>query len=211
MCAIYIYLVIGVKCCKTWDIHPVLKKHVFSFQTLVLSYELFISLPFFSHFPDNHQSYQICPQLSDETVILCVQSMLDVFTARGRPPWTLLGMPHLRKRGMGILSTRQGEVCMVAPPLLDVQTKTLIFFIRMSLDYWPCNDFSRLAHPSSTLYCSLLDSHWIIQDVMIFQSWPIPHKLCIVNHQGWSSFLHQFKLKRWCFFISLSLVLRCPH
>ena len=125
--------------------------------------------------------------------------MLDVFTARGRPPWTLLGMPHFRKRGMGILNTRQGEVCMVAPPLLDVQTKTLIFFIRMSLDHWPFNDFSRLAHPSSTLYCSLLDSYWILQDIMIFRSWPIPHKLCIVNHQGWSSLLYLFKLKRWFF------------
>ena len=29
-------------------------------------------------------------------------------------------MSHLRKRRMGILNTRQGEVCMVAPPLLDV-------------------------------------------------------------------------------------------
>ena len=46
-----------------------------------------------------------------------------------------------------------------------------------------------------------LDSHWIIQDVVIFQSWPIPHKLCIVNHQGWSSLLHLFKPKRW-FFLS---------
>ena len=45
-----------------------------------------------------------------------------------------------------------------------------------------------------------LDSHWIIQRVMIFQSWPIPHKLCIVNHQGWSSLLYLFKLKRWFFF-----------
>ena len=80
-----------------------------------------------------------------------------------------------------------------------VQTKTLILFIRMSLDYWPCNDFSRLAHPSWTLYRSSLDSHWIIQDIMIFRSWPIPHKLCIVNHQGWSSLLYLFKLKRWFF------------
>ena len=31
MCAIYIYPVIGVRCCKTWDIHPVLKKHDFFF------------------------------------------------------------------------------------------------------------------------------------------------------------------------------------
>ena len=53
------------------------------------------------------------------------------------------------------------------------------------------------------------DSHWIVQDIMIFRSWPIPHKLCIVNHQGWSSFLHLFKLKRWFFsFISMSLVPR---
>ena len=41
-----------------------------------------------------------------------------------------------------------------------------------------------------------LDSHWIIQRVMIFKSWPIPHKLCIVNHQGWSSLLHLFKPNR---------------
>ena len=50
-----------------------------------------------------------------------------------------------------------------------------------------------------------LDSHWILESVMIFQSWPIPHKLCIVNHQGWSSLLHLFKLRRWFFFIRMSL------
>ena len=51
---------------------------------------------------------------------------------------------------MGILNTRQGEVCMVAPPLLDVQsslvchwfldvqTKTLIFLLecRWILDHF---------------------------------------------------------------------------
>ena len=120
--AIYTCPVIGVRCCKAWDIHPVFENIFFSFQILVLSYELFISLAFFSHFPDNHQSYQIYPQLSDETVILCVQSLLDVFTSREHPPWTLLGMSHLRKHRMGILNTRQGEVCMVAPPLLDVHS-----------------------------------------------------------------------------------------
>ena len=41
-----------------------------------------------------------------------------------------------------------------------------------------------------------LDSHWIIQRLMIFKSWPIPHKLCIVNYQGWSSLLHLFKRNR---------------
>ena len=58
---------------------------------------------------------------------------------------------------------------MVAPPLLDVHS--YFFFIQ-------------------------LDSHWIIRRVMIFKSWLIPHKLCIVNHQGWSSLLHLFKLRR---------------
>ena len=44
----YMRHVIGVRYCKAWDIHPVLK-NVFFFQILVLSYERFISLPFFSH------------------------------------------------------------------------------------------------------------------------------------------------------------------
>ena len=145
-CKIYTCPVIGVRCCKAWAIHPVLKNMFFPFQILVLSYELFISLAFFSHFPDNHQSYQIYPQLSDETVILRVQSMLDVFTSREHPPWTLLGMSHLRKRRMGILNTRQGEVCMVAPPLLDVQSSFIS--IRFPLDHSTCDDYQKLAHPS---------------------------------------------------------------
>ena len=58
MRAIYMYPVIGVSCCKGWVIHPVFKINLlFLFQILVLSYELFISLPFFSHFQDNHQSH----------------------------------------------------------------------------------------------------------------------------------------------------------
>ena len=46
------------------------------------------------------------------------------------------------------------------------------------------------------IYLFPLDSHQILENVMIFRSWPLPHKLCIVNHQGWSSLLHLFKLKR---------------
>ena len=97
-------------------------KNVFSFQILVLSYELFTSLAFFSHYPGDHQSHEVHLQLSDETIILRLQSLLDLFTSRIRPPWTLLGLSHIRKRGMGILNTQQGEVCMVAPPLLDVHS-----------------------------------------------------------------------------------------
>ena len=102
-CKIYTSPVIGVRCCKTWAIHPVLKTCLFSFQILVLSYELFISLAFFSHDPDNHQSHKACLQLSNETIILCLQSVLDLFTARIRPPWTLLGLLYNGKLGMGLL------------------------------------------------------------------------------------------------------------
>ena len=147
MCAIYTCPVIGVRCCKAWDIHPVFEKTCcFSFQILVLSYELFISLAFFSHFPDNRESHQILPRLSDEAVIFCLQTLLDVFTSCEHPPWTLLGMSYFRKHRMGILNTRQGEVCMVAPPLLDVHSS--FFSIRFPLDHSRCDDFPKLAHPS---------------------------------------------------------------
>ena len=86
MRAIYIYPVIGVRCCKTWDIHPVLKNMFFSFQILVLSYELFISLPFFSHYPGDNQSHEVYLQLSDETIILCLPSLLELFPSCVRPP-----------------------------------------------------------------------------------------------------------------------------
>ena len=121
-CKIYTCPVIGVSCCKAWVIHPVLKKHEFFsfFQILVLSYELFTSLPFFSHYPDNPETHQAHEVRTGQTIVFHVQWLLDLFTACVRPLWTLLGMLHLRKRGMGILNTRQGEVCMVAPPLLNV-------------------------------------------------------------------------------------------
>ena len=40
---------------------------------------------------------------------------------------------------------------MVAPPLLDVHFS--VSFIRFPLDLARCPDFSKLAHPSQTLYC----------------------------------------------------------
>ena len=103
VCAIYTCPVIGVRCCKAWAIHPVFEKNVFSFQILVLSYELFTSLAFFSHYPGDNQSHEVYLQLSDETIILCLQSLLDLFTSRIHPPWTLLGLLHNRKLRMGIL------------------------------------------------------------------------------------------------------------
>ena len=103
VCAIYTCPVIGVRCCKAWAIHPVFEKNVFSFQILVLSYELFTSLAFFSHYPGDNQSHEVYLQLYDETIILCLQSLLDLFTSRIHPPWTLLGLLHNRKLRMGIL------------------------------------------------------------------------------------------------------------
>ena len=41
-----------------------------------------------------------------------------------------------------------------------------------------------------------IDSRWIIERIMIFRSWPLPGKLCVVNHQGWSSLIHLFNPKR---------------
>ena len=41
---------------------------------------------------------------------------------------------------------------MVAPPLLDVQSY-FFNFIRFFLDHGSCDDLSKLAHPSQTLYC----------------------------------------------------------
>ena len=57
VCAIYTCRVIGVRCCKAWAIHPVFKNMSFSFQILVLSYELSISLAFFSHYPGDERGH----------------------------------------------------------------------------------------------------------------------------------------------------------
>ena len=266
VCAIYTCPVIGVRCCKAWDIHPVFENMFFSFQILVLSYELFISLAFFSHYPGDNQSHEVYLQLSDETIILCLQTLLDLFTSRVRPPWTLLGLSHIRKLGMGILKHPAGgglhggttpTGCSFSffvirvidlPSLFSATNQVMTNHTRNNVQnltgklYFVCKHCWLYLRHVSTLHepcrgCAILesmgwefwtpgrgrsawwrhpcwmfishfiqlDSHWIIQDVMIFQSWPIPHKLCVVNHQGWSSLLHLFKLRRWSFFIRMSL------
>ena len=52
----------------------------------------------------------------------------------------------------------------------------------------------------SFYFFTSIDSHWIIDSVMIFRSWPIPGKLTIVNYHGWSSLLHLFRLNRSFYF-----------
>ena len=82
----YTRLVIGVSCCKAWGTHPILKKFVFYFfQILVLSYEPFISLSFFSHCPGDRATFKV-PAKFDWEIIFCVQTVLDLFTARVRTP-----------------------------------------------------------------------------------------------------------------------------
>ena len=118
--ATYTCPVIGARCCKVWGTHPVLKNLCFFlFQILILSYEPFISLSFFSHCPGDRPAFQV-PSKFDGPIIFCMQTVLDLSTARVRTPWTLSRLCHDGKPGLGILNTRQGEVCMVAPPLLDV-------------------------------------------------------------------------------------------
>ena len=198
------------------------------FQILVLSYEPFISLPFFSHYPDDEPSHEGHPKF-DRNIIFRVQTMSDLHSSCVHPPWTLSRLWHPRQYRMGFLNTWQGEVCMVAPPLLDghsifsflslpsfshypgdkpihrTQTKSnwkIVFRLqKMLAQFTPYHGtlwtLSGLCHYKQyamvTSLFQSLDSHWILERVMIFRSWPIPHKLCIVNHRGWSSLLHLFK------------------
>ena len=48
---------------------------------------------------------------------------------------------------------------------------------------------------TQSMFFYAIDNHWILERVMIFQSWPIPGKLTIVNHHGWSSWLRLFRPK----------------
>ena len=176
-------------------------KMFFSFQILVLSYEPFISLPFFSHYPGDDQSHEEKRTKSDQEIIFCLQTMLDLFASRVHPPWTLSGLCYDGQHSMGILNTRQGEVCMVAPPLLDVHS---YFFhsIRFPLDHPTCDDFPKLAHSSQTLYLQLSrmvqltpfvqtkpliffsETYWILDHFNFNQEWFLLELFCIQSFKG---------------------------
>ena len=191
-----------MRCCKAWDIHPVFE-HVFFLR---FRYS-FCCTSHLSPFPfsattqvmENHTRYRRSSP-GGQLYFVCNKcwTYSRHVAVLHEPCW---GCHILESVGWEFWTPGRGRSAWWRHPCWMF---ILIFFIRNPLDYWPCNDFSRLAHPSSTLYRSSLDSHWILQDITIFRSWPIPHKLCIVNHQGWSSFLYLFKLKRW-FFIRMSL------
>ena len=114
--------------------------------------------------------------------------------------WTITRGPDKIWLGNYILSVKTvGFTYVTCPPSMNAVE---------AVPWWKAQD-GNFEHPAggglhggatpagcSLLFFRSIDSHWIIQRVMIFKSWPIPHKLCIVNHQGWSSLLHLFKLRR---------------
>ena len=59
MCAIYIYPVIGVRCCKIWDIHPVFKNMFFLFRYSFCHTSYLYPLPFSAtaQIIENHTRY----------------------------------------------------------------------------------------------------------------------------------------------------------
>ena len=100
-----------------WDTHP-LKKRNFFLQILVLSYEQLISLPFFSHYPDNRTALHAQTE-RDWPINFRMQNMLALLASFVVPQGTLSGLCLDGKPRLGSLTTWQGEVCMVAPSLLD--------------------------------------------------------------------------------------------
>ena len=165
-CAIYTCPVIGVRCCKTWAIHPVFENMFFSFQTLVLSYEPFISLAFFSHYPGDRESHEVYLQLSNETIILCLQTLLDLFTSRVRPPWTLLGLLYNPKLGMGILNS---HFFVIVLPFFSVTNQVMTNHTRnnvrnpMGKIHFVCIHYWLYLRPVSTLHepcrgCAILEN-----------------------------------------------------
>ena len=155
-----------------WDVArhgistPFLKTCFFSFQILILSYELFISLAFFSHYPGDNQSHEVYLQLSDETIILCLQTLLDLFTSRIHPPWTLLGLLHNRKLGMGILNS---HFFVIVLPFFSVTNQVITNHTRNNVRnltgklYFVCIHCWLYLRPVSTLHepcrgCAILES-----------------------------------------------------
>ena len=67
----YMCPVIGVRCCKAWATHLILKFFFYFFQILILSCEPFISLSFFSHCRGDRPTLKVPPKF-DGPIIFCV-------------------------------------------------------------------------------------------------------------------------------------------
>ena len=76
----------------------------------------------------------------------------------------------------------------------------IMFFnlIRFPLDYWSCDDFPKLAHPSQTLYRQLSrmvqltpfvqtffpETHWILEHFDFTQDWMLIELFCVQSFPG---------------------------
>ena len=152
--AIYTCPVIGVRCCKAWDIHPVLKKCFFRFRFSFCHTSHLSPFPFSAttQVMTNHTRNNV-QNLTGQLYFVCKHCWIYL-----RHVSTL----HEPCRGCAIMNSMGWEFWTPG---------------RGRSAWWrhPCWMFL-------LIFFIQLDSHWIIQRVMIFKSWPIPHKLCIVNH-----------------------------
>ena len=166
--ATYMSPVIGARCCKAWGIHPVVKNTCFCYFSDSRFVIRAIYLPsLFQPLPRWWTITRESPKIWPGNYIWFVNIVRFTFVTCPPSMNPVEAVPSWKAQdGISEHPTRGG------------------------------------LHGGATLVgCSWfnfqsIDSHWILQRVMIFQSWPIPHKLCIVNHQGWSSLLLLFKLKR---------------
>ena len=155
------------------------------FQIVISWYERFTSLPFSRHSPLPKEQRVSRPQ-PDGWIVFNLPAMLASCAPCVYALWTLWGLRILGEYRVWIgyfVTPRRGEVCMVAPPLSGsfFQTQKYVF-------------------------CSI-DTHWLIERVMIFQGWSIPGKLTVVNHHGWTSLLRIFRPWLASFsFVSQSLI-----
>ena len=149
-CTIYTCPVIGVRCCKAWAIHPVFENMFFRFRYSFCHTSYVYPLPFSataqiitSHTRYTHsylmkQLYFVCNQCW--TYSRHVNTLHELC-------W---GCHILESTGWEFWTPGRGGLHGGAT-LLDVHF--LISFIRFPLDPARCHDFSKLAHPSQTLYC----------------------------------------------------------
>ena len=155
----------------TWfGLWYLLKMFHFFPQIVISCYRRFTSLPFFRHSPRGKKQ-PISPDQQEYQIVHGLQTVLDPYMPHFHGLWTLWGLWLFQQYGIWIryFVNQEGGGCMVAPPLL-----------------------LRIFTPKNVFFCST-DSHWILERVIIFQGWPIPGKLTIVNHHGWSSLLHLFR------------------
>ena len=166
--AIYTCPVIGVRCCKAWDIHPVLKNVFFLFRFSFRNTSHLSPFPFSATTQVMNNHTRPRQNLTGKLYFVCKHCWIYLLHVS-----TL----HEPCRGCAMMESIGWEFWTPG---------------RGRSAWWrhPCWMFILI------FFFVQLDSKWIIQRVMIFKSWPIPHKLCIVNHQGWSSLLHLFKPNR---------------